>query len=193
MQEHNYYDVFSADDFTNVDPWTIKTIFVAGDTWKDDCDLTCADALHWALYADDGGKPDGDPSGGGNQPVWEISVAPTDTQVSLSKGIGGWLSDVTLDLMTPVSLEPGTWWLVVYADLSRDTCGCSYGPHVADTTNGHAAQIINPGGAWGIPTTWTSVQDPTTLGLEEHDLAFRLEGPEGPVQDVYLPLVIAGR
>ena len=190
MQAYNYYDAFSADDFTNDEPWVIKTIFVPGNTWSEGCDLTCADTLHWAIYADDSGKPDGDPSGGGNQPAWQVSVPPTDTQVTLSTGIGGRLSDITLDLMTPVSLEPGTWWLVTHADLSYDICGCNYGHRVADTTNGHAAQIINPGGGWGIPTTWTSVQDPTTLGLEEHDLAFRLEA-QG-VQYVYLPLMVSG-
>jgi PKD repeat protein len=47
---------------------------------------------------------------------------------------------------------------------------------VADTTNGNAAQVINPGGGFGFPTVWTSVQDPSTWAMVQQDLAFRLEG-----------------
>ena len=173
---HDAHDTFAADDFVSASPWSIETIFVPGKTWSDGCDLTCADALNWQIYAGGGGAPDGDPWEGGNPPVWSLSLAPGDAQVTLSPGDSGFRSVVTLDLNTPVSLHPGTWWLVFYASLNYDVCGFDYGPLASDTTNGYAAQMINPGGGWGIPTTWTSIQDPATLELEEQDLAFRTEG-----------------
>ena len=114
--EPNYdaYDAFSADDFVNDEPWTIETVFVPGNAWDAGCDLFCASELTWQIYADSGGAPDGDPAGGGNPPVWSISLAPTDAQVRLSTGVEGWLSDVTLNLSTPVAVPPGTWWLTFY-------------------------------------------------------------------------------
>jgi len=172
-------DIFIADDFVNAVPWNIDTIFVPGDTWSPGCHLTCAAMLHWQIYADAGGVPDGNPWGGGNAPVWSISLLPTDPQVTLSTGTGGWLSNVTLSLAAPVSLLPGTWWLVFYPTMEFGSCG-QYGRQVSDTTNGFDAQVINPGGGFGgWPTVWTSVQDPSTFHLTQQDFAFRLEGKEG--------------
>jgi hypothetical protein len=170
------FDVFLADDFSTDRAWYIDTIFVPGGTFHSGCNVGCADAFTWQIYADAGGVPDGDPRGGGNPPLWSMTLAPADPQVSISFGSGGWLSDITLNLSAPLSLTPGTWWLVFYPSLDLGGCGCQYGRHVADTANGYVAQMINPGGALNYPTTWTSIQDPTTLGLVEQDLAFRLEG-----------------
>ena len=189
---HDAHDTFAADDFVSDGLWSIETICVSGKTWSDGCDLTCAGALNWQIYADAGGVPDGDPWEGGNLPAWGLSLAPGDAQVTLTPGPNDFLSVVTLDLNTPVSLHPGTWWLVFYANLDYDVCGCDYGPLVSDTTNGHAAQMINPGGGWGIPATWTSIQDSATLELEEQDIAFRLEGAR-KAQVIYLPAIVRNR
>jgi len=179
---YDTYDVFVADDFTSSRAWGIETISVQGNTWNSGCDLNCADSLNFQIYNDDAGVPDGSPDGGlgggGNPPVWSLSVAPSDTQVTLGTGTGGWLSNVTLDLDTPVSLQPGTYWLAFFPTLSFGTCGCQSGRHPSDTTNGYAAQVINPGGGFGLPGSWTSVQDASTWGLAQQDLAFRLDGSE---------------
>ncbi|MGC9025693.1 MAG: S8 family serine peptidase, partial [Chloroflexia bacterium] len=170
---YDAYDIFIADDFTNADPWEITTIFVPGNTWNTGGDLTCATTLNWQIYADAGGVPAGDPWSGGA--LWNLSLPPTDPQVVLSVGVGGYLSNVTLNLDTPLVLPPGTYWLVFYPQMDFDTC-FQYGRHASGTTNGYDAQVINPGGGFGFPTTWTSVRDPSTWGLTEQDFAFRLEG-----------------
>jgi hypothetical protein len=170
---YDAYDIFIADDFTNADPWIITTIFVPGNTWNYGGDLTCANTLNWQIYADAGGVPAGDPWSGGA--LWNLSLPPTDPQVVLSTGVGGYLSNVTLNLNTPIVLTPGTYWLVFYPQMDFDTC-FQYGRHASNTTNGYDAQVINPGGGFGFPTTWTSVRDPSTWGLTLQDFAFRLEG-----------------
>ena len=174
------YDIFIADDFTNTQPWSIQTIFVPGNTWNTGCDLTCADYLHFQIYADGGGVPDGYPDGGlgggGNPPIWSLSVIPTDSQVSLTTGTGGFLSNVTLKLNTPIKLTPGTYWFVFYPEMSFTTCAAQYGRHVSDTTNGYVAQVISPGGGFGFPTVWADVTSASIWNLTQQDFAFRIEG-----------------
>jgi hypothetical protein len=177
------YDIFIADDFTNTQPWNIQTIFVPGNTWSSGCDLTCATTLNFMIYADNGGVPDGYPDGGlgggGNSPIWNLAVISTDSQVSLTTGTGGFLTNVTLNLNTPIKLTPRTYWFVFYPEMSFVTCAAQSGRHVSDTTNGYIAQVINPGGGFSFPTSWTAVTDPSTWNLTQQDFAFRLEGTVG--------------
>jgi hypothetical protein len=172
---YDIYDIFLADDFTNTAPWTINTIYVHGNTWNVGCDLTCATNLHFMIYADSSGVPAGDPSGGGDAPLWTLSVPPGDSQVTLSAGIDGFQTNVTLSPDTPIQLPAGTYWLVFYPELSYTDCICQYGRHVSDTTNGNIAKVINPAGGFGLPTVWTDITDPSTWGLPQQDLAFRIE------------------
>jgi hypothetical protein len=172
------YDIYIADDFHNDYAWSISTLFVPGDSWNPGGDVTCASSLHWQIYADAGGLPDGDPSGGGNPPFWSLSLPVTDTQITLSAGTTGYLTDVTLELGSPLYLPPGSWWFSFYPRM--DFVGCSqYGRQPSDTTHGHDAQVINPGGGWGFPSSWTSVRDPSTWALEQQDFAFRFQGSPG--------------
>ena len=166
------YSSYLADDFVNADPWNITRIFVPGNGWNGFTTLANAVSLVWAIYADSGGVPDGDPSGGGNPPVWTIALPPDDPQVALSNGTGGMPSNVTLNLAVPARLPAGHWWLVFYPVMSFGTGG-QYGRQPADTTNGYIAQFINPGGGFGYGTSW---QNWTVLGPTQQDIAFRLEG-----------------
>ena len=68
------YSSFLADDFVNPNPWAIDTIFVPGDGWNGLSTLLDATALTWQIYADCAGVPCGDPSGGGNPPVWTLTL-----------------------------------------------------------------------------------------------------------------------
>jgi uncharacterized repeat protein (TIGR01451 family) len=176
---YDAFDIFIADDFvTGADPWAIDTVFVPGNTWNFGDDVGCAISLTWMIYADAGGVPAGDPWGGGDLPVWTVTLPPTDTAVTLETGTGGFTSNVTLDLNLaggPAMLQPGTYWLVFYPTMAFDTCG-QYGRQTSDTTNGNPAVVIQPGGGFGFPTSWTSVQDPSTWWLAQRDFAFRLEG-----------------
>ena len=171
------YSSFLADDFTNPAPWNITTIFVPGDGWNGFTTLFNATALTWQIYADNAGVPDGDPSGGGNPPVWTLTLTPTDPQVVIGNGTpGGLPSNTTLNLATPVNLPPGHWWLVFYPTLDFTNYG-QYGRQAADTANGYTAQFINPGGGFGYGTAW---QAWTVIGPTQQDIAFRLEGDVAP-------------
>lgn len=100
---------------------------------------------------------------------------PTSGQITLSTGLGGYLSNVKLTLTSPLNLGPGTYWLVFYPEMTYTIVG-QYGRYVSDTTNGFAAKVINPGGAFGIPTGWTSIQDASTWGMTQQDMAFEIRG-----------------
>ena len=166
------YSTYLADDFTATNTWNIETIFVPGNGWNGFTSLTNATALNFMIFVDDGGVPAGDPAGGGELPVWALSVPPTDAQVVLSNGSSGLPSDVTLTLTTPVSLPAGHYWLVYYPTLPFSGGG-QFGRQPADTTNGYTGQLINPGGGLGLGTDW---QAWTVLGGTLPDIAFRLEG-----------------
>jgi hypothetical protein len=183
---YDAYDIFIADDFTIAEPWSITTIYVPGDTYTNNppynpgTSLMHATTLNWRIYANAGGIPAGNPHGG-SPPVWSLSLSPGNSQVTLSTGGRGYLSDVTLSLSTPVNLPAGTYWLVFYPQLNIDPWG-QYGRHPSNTTNGYTAKVINPGGGLGFPTTWTDVTAASTwgqYGLTKKDFAFRIENMAG--------------
>jgi hypothetical protein len=152
-----------ADDFVNPVPWSIGVIYVPGETIGS---LFNATALHWAIYADNGGKPDGYLNGSGNPPVWTLTLAPTDPQVTITNG--NWFSspsNALLTLDTPVTLPPGHWWLVYYPTMNHYSNGSMQWHNLlyAVTSNGYHFQ-------WTMPS-WTEWRD------GDHDFAFRLEGP----------------
>ena len=69
-------DIFLADDFSTPRPLAIDTVYVPGGLWNGGTTLANAVSLHFEIYRDSLGKPDGDPRGGGNPPVWSLSVSP---------------------------------------------------------------------------------------------------------------------
>ena len=179
------YDTFMADDFTNASSWYIDTIFTPGAGWNGFTTLLNASMLHWEIYADNGGVPDGDPYGG-NPPVWSLSIPPTDPRVIITNGNQAFPSNALLDLSaTPVNLPAGTWWLVYYPSLDSTAGGGQYGRLVSDTTNGYNSQVVQPGGGLGFPTTWSDAS--VAFGMSQTDFAFRLEGKISimAVDDVY--------
>jgi len=165
------FSSFLADDFVNSGPWTINTIFIPGDFWNLATTFMNATSLHWAIYADNAGVPAGYPTGGA-PPLWSIALPPTDPQITYSTGTGGYPSNTTLNLTTPVVLPPGHYWLMFYPTMGFGAAG-QYGRQPADTTNGYVGQLINPGGGFGLGTSW---QNWTVLGATQQDIAFRLEG-----------------
>jgi uncharacterized repeat protein (TIGR01451 family) len=168
------FSSFLADDFVNPATWTIDTIFVPGDGWNGFTSLLSATSLTWQIYADNAGVPAGDPSGGGSPPVWTLTLAPTDAQVTVSNGSSALPSNTLLQLAAPISLPPGHWWLVFYPTMPFVPTG-QYGRQPADTINGYVGQFINPGGGFGLGTAW---QPWTVLSVppQPPDIAFRLEG-----------------
>jgi len=168
------YSSFLADDFVNPTGWELEKIYIPGGFWNGGSSFTPATGLTFQIYADNAGIPAGDPSGGGNPPVWTLSLLPTDPQLTYSTGSSGYLSNVTLALDTPVTVPAGHWWLVFYPTMSYSSGG-QYGRQPADTTNGYTTQLINPGNGFGWGTSWQSW---TAIGPTQQDMAFRLEGSQ---------------
>jgi hypothetical protein len=164
-------DRYLADDFSNTESWVLEEIFVPGTLFNGGWTLMNAHSLHWRIYADDMGVPAGDPSGGGDPPFWSLDLAPTNSQIIITVGSDGLMGDNTLILPEPVTIPPGTWWLVFYPRMPV-TSGGQYGRQASDTSYGYVGQYINPFGGAG----W---QDWTVLGHSEHDIAFRLCGYAG--------------
>lgn len=183
---YDSYDIFIADDFTTKVPWVIDTLFVPGGLWNGAGTLANANTLHFEIYRDNGGKPDGDPKGGGNSPVWSLSVPPSDSQITIGLDSSGTMGNVTLTLQSPVRLQTGTYWLVFYPQMDL-AVGGQYGRSVADTNNLSPAQVINPGGGFGFPTTWGNASSP--YGTSQTDFAFCLQGKEGFPWPMFLPTI----
>ena len=96
-------------------------------------------------------------------PLWSLSLPPSysdiDYQVTTSIGSAGYRSNATLDLTTPLRLDPGHYWLIFYPELEYYQYG-GFGRQPADTINNAVAQFVEPGGGDpGLPTEWTSVLD----------------------------------
>jgi hypothetical protein len=174
------YDIYIADDFTvPAAGWQIQALFVTNNAWNPGNGLECVDMLHFEIYADAAGQPAGYP--GGTAPLWSLAVPPADSQITLSAGTGGWNTNALATLTTPVDLAAGTYWLLFYPSAGFSACG-QYGRQVADTANGGAAMVINPGAGFGYPTVWTSVQDASTWALTTQDMSMRIEGVILPVE-----------
>lgn len=181
------YSSFLADDFIADVGWMIDTVKFPGNGWNGFSSIYYASALTFMIYADAGGVPAGDPSGGGAPPVWAISLPPTDPQITITNGTGGMPSNVELHLMEPLLLPDGHYWLIVYPTMSFSPYG-QYGRQPADTTNGYTAQFINPGGSFGHGTVYVPW---TVLGVTQTDMAFTLAGAEAvPLEISFDALVV---
>jgi len=168
------YNIYQADDFlVGSSGWVVKEFFIPGGLYSEGTSLTLATLLKFQVYADNAGIPAGDPVNGGA--VWSISLPPGDAQVALLNGADGRLSNVKLQLTTPIYLPAGRYWFVFYPVMFSATGG-QYGRAVSDTVNGLDAVVMNPGGGFNFPLTWTSIQDTSTWSMVQQDLAFRLEG-----------------
>lgn len=168
------YSSYLSDDFTNTQTWAISSIFIPGSGWSGFTTLLNADDLNWAIYADAGGVPAGDPSNP-PAPYWSYFALPSDPQVTITNGSDGLPSNVLLTLSSPLVLPPGTWWLVFYPRMSFGSAG-QFGLQSSDSNNGYMVQFINPSGGFGYGTNW---QDWTIIGATLHDMAFRIEGTAG--------------
>ena len=161
-------NTFLADDFELSYATRIQVINVPGTLWNNDKDesLHHAKKLHFIIFNDNQGKPDGNPFEADNA-IMNLSLDPDDSQVSITNGVHGLKSNVTLNLNETVSLQPGKYWIVFYPEIDYATG--EYGRHVSSTTNGSVAQICN----FTNNYTWESIQE---HGINYHDLAFNIYG-----------------
>lgn len=176
--DFDQYDTFLSDDFqiNNRREWTMPHIYIPTGGWNPGESLLLAEKLHFMIYRDNGlGAPNGDPRGGGEPPVWTLSVLPSDSQISLSEGTTGQLTNITLRPTKPPQLQCGTYWLVAYPESFFSDTG-QYGRNLSDTTNLSTALIMNPGEGFGISPIWSPIT--TELGYSQSDLAFSISGTE---------------
>jgi len=175
-QDYGPSGYYMSDDFINAVAWDIEAIYVPGDGWSGFTTLLNATQLNWRIYADNGGRPAGDPEGGGSAPIWSLSLAPSDPQLQITNGSKyGLPSNTLLTLSEPLTLPAGHWWLVMYATLPSSAG--AFGQHPSDTANGYPAHWTQPG-----VTPW---QDwGPHFGYAQHDFAFRLEGQEADVRSL---------
>jgi hypothetical protein len=185
---YSTYNTFSADDFTAGEDFQIAAIHIMGMV-SSGPGMGSASALNWEIYEDNLSVPAGYPGSGA--PFWSISLPPDDPQVTLRSSNTG----VSLTLTTPVSLPPGTYWLVFYPTMDFSLFGQWFWATAA-TANLQVAQIINPSMCFGCGPNWTSIQ--TCAGATDYDLAFRLDGLQsgeepppgpgpGPIQETTIP------
>ncbi|HDH96544.1 MAG TPA: hypothetical protein ENF73_02305 [Proteobacteria bacterium] len=179
------YDIFWADDFVvpSGKTWIIESIHVNGDCWNTASpNLLNASSLNCYIFANASGDvPDGMPAGYGGDGIWQESWSPSDANVTISNGSLGTPCSWDVDVVTPPVLSEGVYWLACYPAMDLSVGG-QWGFNVSDTTNGFVAKVVNPGGGFGFPTTWTDINDASTfgsIGLTQQDVAFSLYGTEG--------------
>ncbi len=154
---------FMADDFTLAAATDISMMKFSG-FFGDALVYENAGALHFEIYADNAGVPGGVPTV--DSPVWGMSVAPNDAQLTI---VGG---DIVVNLATPASLAAGTYWISFWVTTGTDEFHYWL---MADTVNGAEAMLVNPGEGFGIGTDWVTM---TSIDVTELDTAFGLwSGP----------------
>jgi hypothetical protein len=189
--EDDLSDMWLADDFTNTKIWQISKIFIPGDfrtPESGECSnsFLCAgvESLNWEIYGNDGMKPDGDPSGRGNAPVWSLSLPGNDPQIVREVGTSGFYSNITvnIDEENRPLLSPNTYWLVFYPRMASTVGVYGRQPSLIDNDTSLIAKVVQPEGGDGYPTEWTSVLSVTwpvdkfPIELTRQNFAFRLDG-----------------
>ena len=175
---------YAADDFAVEGAvWELETIFVDG--FVPDGSLEGdATTLTWYLYADAGGVPDAHPGYGAE--VWSYVTTPADPAVTFVNHNPQ--LDVVSALGAPVTLRPGSYWLVFFPSMEVTNLDQSdrFNWHIGSTANAGWCAEYDEGIFGGF--AWTDI---ASLFSQPswHDLAFRLEGTARPLSLLYLPAV----
>jgi hypothetical protein len=177
------FSSFLADDFIINAPVGLDTFFIPGGGWNGFTTLANASIITLQIHGDQAGIPAGDPAGGGDPPIWTLTLPISDPRITLYTGSGGLPSNLRIQLDTPISLLPGHYWFIFFPTMPFSPFG-QFGLAAADTTNGYVGKFINPGGGFGFGAAW---QDWSVIGPTlQQDIAFRLGGQ---TITIYLPLV----
>src|SRR5207253_2906051 len=156
------FDDFTADDFVvpGGQTWNISEVDVQG-TY--DGFTGPAVAFHVFFYQDSGGLPGTQVYAAMNQPY------------TSSNNI-----DFVINLSTAAVLSPGTYWVSVQARLDFNVGGQWYWQDRTVQSNNGAAWE-NPGGGFGICTTWGRRGDPAGCNIDPGvpDQVYRLAGTIG--------------
>lgn len=175
--------VASADDFTLTNQTTITKVKVEGFQNAGTLAAIEATGLMMYIYADNAGKPAGIPNNPAVAPIAQIDIAKGAPGYSLVKsGTYNFTFsvDVTAALSSPLVLQPGTvYWLVFIAktNLSDFTSSASTRFNwFAGQANGNMAKLVDPGNAFGVgATSWSTISTLTNQPAY-NGLAFSIEG-----------------
>jgi subtilisin family serine protease len=168
--------IYEADDFVLTAPSKIHTIRTLG--WDFNESLFLQPAFSWAIYADQGGHPAGDPETSPGNALWTYTTTPAAIGVTFPiYNIWTWYS---LDLDATgqnLTLPAGHYWLSVWPTYTNDI-----GPvgnynrwtwWVNYPVRDLPSMIISPTGLQGQPTTWTALN---SLNQFAADLVFQIDG-----------------
>jgi hypothetical protein len=114
--------------------------------------------VHFEIYADNGGVPNGNPETVAPSYVWNyVAVIGTTTGLDVT---GNTISiDLNAAGATATALPAGTYWMVVYPETQYFVSAWAQFESV--TTFGNNAHVINPLGDFGFGTNWTDITDPS--------------------------------
>ena len=162
--------VYTANDFHLRVPTTLTAIQTPGIDVGNA--LPSQSAITWAIYADDNGKPAGDPQTNPDAAVWTYTSPVDGAGVTLDGG------DIRLDLEAAghaADLPAGIYWLSVFPTYANNITGSA--PHwnwLQATQADLGAQLISP--TIYAVTSWSPI---TSIGVSFTDTAFSLEGRIG--------------
>jgi hypothetical protein len=127
--------------------------------------------VHFEIYADAAGVPNGNPETVAPSYVWNfVGVIGTTTGLDVT---GNTISiDLNAAGATATALPAGTYWLVAYPETNYFDSG--WAQFESATTFGNNAHAINPQGDFGIGTNWVDFTDPS-YGAPNPGLAVHIE------------------
>ena len=145
--------LFAADDFTLSTPVALKSIYIEGFTATAGALASTATRFGWAIFADSGGNPAGNPMTSLSSAAWSYESVPTGPGIAITTS--GQFNHVRLDLAAAgqaASLPAGRYWLVPYARTTTAFRWVWFGSQTA--TGDFRAMTQNAGGTgtWATPT-----------------------------------------
>jgi len=145
---------YASDDFVvPANGTNLSAIVVPGFSTGTPLSSLAGAGVHFQIYANAGGLPDGGPEGLGNAPVYSYDTTIGSTGLSVAG------NTISLDLAaagaTATNLPAGTYWLVVFVDMAYGTDG-GFAQFV--TTTGHGSTGAEFGPVFG-ETNWSAITD----------------------------------
>lgn len=161
---------YASDDFVASDPSTnLGRISMQGFVTSGMLlsQLPSTTPLHVRIYKDAGGMPNGQPESTVVAPAWAYDTTLGAAGVDTTNNV------ITLDLVAAgapaTNLPPGTYWLVVYPDMSYGVNG-GWAAIMTATGNGNTGMSISPTGAPSgtVTSAWTAFGAQYGVGLAMH-------------------------
>ena len=171
-RESGAAEYFAADDFTvtGFAPANLSFIYTPGFAQPNSLSSFGPNLpLHWRIYADNGGKPNGHPEDN-SAPVWSFDTTAANPGVAIGTRSA---DDLKLNLAAagapPTALPPGRYWLVVYPTFPclGAGSGCASGTWYWATSasgSGSTPQTIEFPATATIPG-WTEIDPALGKGL----------------------------